>query len=452
MLNPHSVPPVTLRKVAAAAAVGNFVEWFDFAVYGFLATVIAAQFFSQSLPQAALLQTFAVFAVAFALRPLGGVVFGMLGDKFGRKRILSVTVLLMAASTTVIGLLPDYHQIGVAAPLLLTLARCVQGFSAGGEYAGACAYVMEHSPDNSRAWYGSFLPVSTFTAFAAAAVMVFGLDAALSPAQMGLWGWRIPFLVAAPLGLIGVYLRLRMEETPAFRAALAESDGVPHAPFAETVRQQGGNILRLGAFIALTALSFYMFTTFFSTFLQTEAGFSRASALLVSTVALLFAAALCPPAGLLCDRIGRRKTMALTALWAIVSVYPAWRLAGSGHLWAAIAGDLMLAVGAVLSGVVTATLLSEVFPTRARYTASAITYNVAYTIFGGTAPLVATWLIGYTGSSVSPAWYLGAVAIMALIGGLSLPETSRISLAAAGHKVAPGEGFAPLKSEKEISY
>lgn len=144
--------------------------------------------------------------------------------------------------------------------------------------------------------------------------------------------------------------------------------------------------------------------------------------------------------------------MALTALWAIVSVYPAWRLAGSGHLWAAIAGDLMLAVGAVLSGVVTATLLSEVFPTRARYTASAITYNVAYTIFGGTAPLVATWLIGYTGSSVSPAWYLGAVAIMALIGGLSLPETSRISLAAAGHKVAPGEGFAQLKSEKEISF
>ena len=428
MQNRQPVPTATLRKVTAAAAVGNFVEWFDFAVYGFLATIIARAFFAESLPQAALLQTFAVFAVAFALRPLGGIVFGMLGDKYGRKRILSVTVLMMAASTTVIGLLPDYQQIGVAAPLLLTLARCVQGFSAGGEYAGACAYVMEHSPDRRRAWYGSFLPVSTFTAFAAAAVIVFCLDAGLSAGQMGQWGWRIPFLIAAPLGLVGVYLRLRMEETPAFRAALEESKSAPHAPLAETLRQQGGNILRLGAFIALTALSFYMFTTFFSTFLQTEAGFSRASALLVSTLALLFAAGLCPLAGLLCDRIGRRKTMALTAVWAIVSVYPAWRLAGSGQLWAAIAGDLMLAVGAVLSGVVTAALLSEVFPTRARYTASAVTYNVAYTVFGGTAPLVATWLIAITGSSVSPAFYLAAVAVLALFGGLSLPETSRISL------------------------
>ncbi|KKW50181.1 MFS transporter [Pantoea ananatis] len=419
--------PATLRKVTAAAAIGNFVEWFDFAVYGFLATIIAQNFFSQALPQTALLQTFLVFAVAFALRPLGGVIFGMLGDKYGRKRILSLTVLMMAGATTLIGLLPTDRHLGMMAPILLTLARCIQGFSAGGEYAGACAYVMEHSPPRKRAWYGSFITVSTFSAFAAAAVITFLSDAALGQDQMRAWGWRIPFLIAAPLGLVGIYLRIRMEETPAFRAARREEAGT-HAALADTLRQQTGNILRLGAFIALTALTFYMFTTYFSTFLQLQGHFSRASALLVSFLALLFAAGLCPVAGALCDGIGRRKTVAVTGGWVIVSVLPAWWLASSGLLWAAILGDMLLATGAVFSGVVTAALLSEVFPTRARYTASAITYNLAYTLFGGTAPLVATWLIDYTGNTLSPAFYLVAVAVLALAGGLSLPETSRISL------------------------
>jgi MHS family proline/betaine transporter-like MFS transporter len=448
MNNMTPVAKSTLRKVTTAAAIGNFVEWFDFAVYGFLATIIAQQFFAPDLAQAALLQTFAVFAVAFALRPLGGAIFGLLGDKFGRKRILSLTVLLMAASTTVIGLLPDYASMGILAPLFLTLARCVQGFSAGGEYAGACAYVMEHSPNHKRAWYGSFITVSTFAAFAAAAILTYLLDASLSEEQMSSWGWRIPFLAAAPLGLVGVYLRLRMEETPAFRAALAESDSA-HAPVSETLRQQAGNILRLGAFIALTALSFYMFTTYFSTFLQLEGGMNRASALMVSTIALLFAAGACPIAGTLCDRIGRKKTIALTGTWVIISVWPAWQLASSGHLWAAIIGDLLLATGAVLSGVVTAALLSEVFPTRARYTASAITYNLAYTIFGGTAPLVATWLIAYTGSGVSPAFYLALVAVLALAGGLALPETSRISLHGEREVSQAGARFSSLKAEAD---
>lgn len=419
--------PATLRKVTAAAAIGNFVEWFDFAVYGFLATIIAQNFFSQAPPQTALLQTFLVFAVAFALRPLGGVICGMLGDKYGRKRILSLTVLMMAGATTVIGLLPTYAHLGIMAPILLTLARCVQGFSAGGEYAGACAYVMEHAPPRKRAWYGSFITVSTFSAFAAAAAITFLLDFTLGQQQMREWGWRIPFLIAAPLGLVGIYLRVRMEETPAFRAARSENAG-SHASLSETLRQQMGNILRLGAFIALTALSFYMFTTYFSTFLQLQGHLSRASALLVSFIALLFAAALCPVAGALCDRMGRRKTVALTGGWVIVSVFPAWWLASSGPLWAAILGDILLATGAVLSGVVTAALLSEVFPTRARYTASAITYNLAYTLFGGTAPLMATWLIDYTGNALSPAFYLALVALLALTGGLALPETSRISL------------------------
>jgi MHS family proline/betaine transporter-like MFS transporter len=420
------VTPATLRKVIAASAIGNFVEWFDFAVYGFLATIIANQFFASTSPSVALLKTFAVFAVAFALRPLGGIVFGALGDRLGRKRILSVTILMMAGATTVIGLLPTYASIGVLAPVLLTLARCVQGFSAGGEYAGAVAYLMEHAPRHKRAWYGSFVPVSTFSAFAVAAVLAYALDASLTPEAMATWGWRVPFLAAAPLGIVGLMIRWRMEETPAFKAAQAQARA--HSPLKETLRDHGRAICCLGAFISLTALSFYMFTTYFATYLQAVGHLSRAQSLLVSTVALLFAACACPAAGAFSDKVGRRKTVGFTCLWVIITVFPAYWLASYGQIGQAIAGVLLMAVGALLCGVVTAALLAETFPTRTRYTASAITYNIAYTIFGGTAPLMATWLIDLTGSNLAPAFYLVVIALLAMAGGLALPETSGISL------------------------
>ncbi|WP_433740446.1 MFS transporter [Pseudomonas putida] len=423
----QQVSPQTLRKVIVAAGIGNFVEWFDFAVYGFLATTIAQQFFPSGDASAALLKTFAVFAVAFAFRPLGGIFFGMLGDKIGRKRTLAATILLMAAATTLIGLLPTYATIGVAAPILLSLIRCAQGFSAGGEYAGACAYLMEHAPNDKRAWYGSFIPVSTFAAFASAAVLAYALEASLSADAMASWGWRLPFLVAAPLGLVGLYLRWKLDETPAFQAVTQEKD-VAHSPLKETLRNHGAAMCCLGAFVSLTALSFYMFTTYFTTYLQVAGGLSRATALLVSLIALMFAAAICPLAGLYSDRVGRRKTVMSACALLIVVVYPAFLMASSGSFAASVIGVMLLATGAVLCNVVTAALLSETFPTRTRYTASAVTYNMAYTLFGGTAPLMATWLISSTGSNLSPAFYLMLVALLGLAGGLALRETSRVSL------------------------
>lgn len=431
----QQVSPATLHKVIAASAIGNFVEWFDFAVYGFLAVTIASLFFPPGNPTLALLQTFAVFAVSFALRPLGGIVFGILGDRIGRKRVLSITVLLMAGATTLIGLLPTYASIGLFAPLLLALARCLQGFSAGGEYAGACAFVMEHAPTEQKARYGSFVPVSTFMAFACAAGLVFGMGLWLDESQMQAWGWRVPFLIAAPLGLVGLYMRLRLDESPAFQA-LAAQPHPEHSPLRETLREHGGTVLCLSAFISATALSFYMFTTYFATYLQLVGHLTRAQSLLVTTVALLFAAIGCPLAGAFSDRVGRRKTIGFTCLWVMACVFPAYWLASSGSMSGALLGVILLAVGALLSGVVTAALLSETFPTRTRYTASAITYNVAYTLFGGTAPLVATWLIGQTGSSLAPAFYLVVIALVALLGGLALPETSRISL----HEPLPAQG------------
>ncbi len=420
----HQVSPATLRKVIAASAIGNFVEWFDFAVYGFLAVTIASLFFPPGNPTLALLQTFAVFAVSFALRPLGGIFFGILGDRIGRKRVLSITVLMMAGATTLIGLLPTYASIGLLAPLLLAVARCLQGFSAGGEYAGACAFVMEHAPTEQKARYGSFVPVSTFLAFAAAAGLVLGLDQLISSEQMQAWGWRLPFLIAAPLGLVGLYMRLRLDESPAFQALAAEQ-APEHSPLRETLRSHSTTILCLSAFISATALSFYMFSTYLSTYMQVVGGASRSTALQANLLALVFAGLLCPFVGRYSDWVGRRRTILTACLALIFAVYPAFTLATSGQLLPSALGAMLLAVGAVICGVVTAVLLSEQFPTRVRYTASAFTYNIAYTIFGGTAPLVATWLIEQTGDRMAPAYYLIVMALIALAGGLALPESSK---------------------------
>ena len=421
------VTPDVLRKVIVAAAIGNFVEWFDFAAYGYFATVLTRVFFPSDTPSIALLKAFAVFAVAFALRPLGGIFFGVVGDRIGRKRTLALTILMMAGSTTLIGVLPSYATIGLAAPALLTLIRCIQGFSAGGEYAGACAYVMEHAPRTQRGKYGSFIPVSTFLSFAIAAIVAYVLTAAMTTAELDAWGWRVPFLAAAPIGLIGVYLRMSLSETPAFQV-VEKQHHIAHSPLTETLRTQGRKIIALGIFISVTALSFYMFTTYLATYMQVVGGLSRNDALLITMISLVFAGAICPLAGLFTDAVGRRKTITTVCVYLIVAVFPCFSLAGSGSFASALLGVLILSIGAVLSGVVTATLLSEVFPTRTRYTASAITYNVAYTIFGGTAPLVATYLISASGSKMSPAAYMVGVSILGLIGGLTLKESSKVSL------------------------
>ncbi|MFE5708780.1 MFS transporter [Rhodococcus koreensis] len=423
----HAVEPNKMRKVITAAAVGNFIEWYDFAVYGFLATTLAAQFFPSENPTSALLETFAVFAVAFALRPLGGIFFGRLGDRLGRRSTLSLTVILISGSTAAIGLMPTYSSVGVVAPILLVLARCVQGFSAGGEYAGACAYVIEHAPRDKRASVSSFIPVSTFWSFAFAAGFTFGLSHLLDSAAMSDWGWRVPFLIALPLGLFGFYLRFKLEESPLFESAEHDEELVT-SPVKETIVHHWRTIVLLAGFIAATALSFYTFTTYMSTFMQVVGGLNQPSALLSSCICLILAGALCPVVGRMSDRIGRRATTRSACLILIVAVFPAFIMAGTGVLWISIVGQMLLGIGAVMTGIVTAVLMSELFPTRVRYTASASSYNLAYTLFGGSAPFIATLLISTTGNRLAPAMYLVIVCIIALAACSKLPETSNRAL------------------------
>lgn len=417
------VSPKTLRQVTFAGFAGTVVEWFDFAVYGFMATIIATTFFPESTGAVALLQTFAIFAVAFALRPVGGAFFGMLGDRIGRKSVLILTVLLMSGSTAAVGLLPSYDQIGIWAAVLLTAARCLQGLSAGGEYAGAVTYVIEHAPAQQRARWGSAMPTATFTAFAAAALLSYVLTTGLGEAAMQQWGWRIPFLLAAPLGLIAFWVRRTLGESPMFTEA-AEDDTTEHAPLRSTIRTQARPMVILTGYIALTALSFYIFSTYMTTFLREVVQLDAVSVLASNVLVLTLAAIVAPMAGVICDRFGRRKTMFASAILLAATAIPGYLIAAGATFTTALVGQLLIMFGTVAANVVTAVLLTEVFPTRVRYTASGLTYNVAYALFGGTAPYIATWLIDVTGNPVSPAIYLTVIAAGAFIATAFMPETA----------------------------
>src|ERR1700754_589749 len=224
--------PSVVRSAVRGASIGNTVEWFDFAIYGFLATYIAEQFFPSGDKTAALLSTFAVFAAAFFMRPLGGFFFGPLADRIGRQRVLAIVILLMSASTFAIGLVPSYDSIGVAAPLILLLLRCLQGFSAGGEYGSGACYLAEYAPDKHRGFVVSFLVWSVVVGFLLGSLTVTGLEAVLADSTMDVYGWRIPFLIAGVLGVVGLYIRLRLGDTPDFEA-LREKGEVSTSPLKE---------------------------------------------------------------------------------------------------------------------------------------------------------------------------------------------------------------------------
>ncbi len=297
-----------LRQVISGASIGNAVEWYDFAIYGFLATFIAANFFPAGNDTAALLNTFAIFAAAFVMRPLGGLVFGPLGDRIGRQRVLAIVILLMAGSTLAMGLLPTYDAIGVAAPLLLLFLRCLQGFSAGGEYGGGACYLAEFAPDRHRGVVVTFIAWSGVVGFLLGSVTVTLLQTALGDAAMDSYGWRIPFLIAGPLGLVGLYIRLRLTDTPAF-AALAESDEVAASPLREAVQTAWRPILQVIGVMIVFNVGYYVVFTYLPTYFIKTLHFSKTTAFVSITVACLVAIVLILPLAALSDRIGRRPLL-----------------------------------------------------------------------------------------------------------------------------------------------
>ncbi|AMO63763.1 arabinose efflux permease family protein [Mycolicibacterium phlei] len=417
-----------VRRAVTGASIGNVVEWFDFAIYGFLATFIAAKFFPAGNDMAALLNTFAIFAAAFFMRPLGGFVFGPLGDRIGRQRVLALVILLMSAATVLIGLLPTYATIGVAAPLLLLLLRCLQGFSAGGEYGGGAVYLAEYADQRRRGMTITFMAWSGVVGFLLGSVTVTLLQALLPAAAMDSYGWRIPFLIAGPLGLVGLYIRLRLDDTPQF-AELSRSEQVAESPLREAVTTSWRPILQvIGLFIVFN-IGYYVVFTFLPTYMNKTLEFSKTDSFISITLACVVALVLILPFAALSDRIGRRPMLIAGAVGFIVFGYPLFLLLNSGSLAGAIAAHCGLAVIESIYISVAVSAGVELFATRVRYSGFSIGYNVCVAAFGGTTPYVVTWLTARTGDTLAPSWYLIAAAVISLATVLTLRESAGRPLA-----------------------
>jgi MHS family proline/betaine transporter-like MFS transporter len=415
--------PAAVRKAVRGAAIGNTVEWYDFAIYSTLATYIADKFFPSGDETAALLSTFAVFAAAFFMRPLGGFFFGPLGDRIGRQRVLALVILLRSGSTFLIGLVPSYDSIGVVAPLALLLLRCVQGFSAGGEYGSGACYLAEFAPDKHRGFVVSFLVWSVVVGFLLGSLTVTGLETMLSESAMESYGWRIPFLIAGVLGVVGLYIRLKLGDTPEFEE-LREKGEVATSPLREALTTSWRPILQIAGLVVIHNVGFYIVFTYLPTYFTKTLEFTKTNAFISITIASIVAIMLIPPLGALSDRIGRKPLLITGAVAFAVFAYPLFMLLNTGSLAAAIAAHAALA--AIESIFVSASLAAgaELFATRVRSSGYSIGYNVSVAIFGGTAPYVATWLVARTGNELAPAYYVIAAAIITLATVMTMRETA----------------------------
>lgn len=418
------VDPITRRKVISASFIGNFVEWFDYAAYGYLATVIASVFFPDIDRQAALLSTFALFAISFIIRPLGGFVWGHLGDKIGRRSALSWSILIMSLATFCIALIPPYAIIGIGAPILLLLFRVIQGFSASGEYAGAAAFLAEYAPEGRRGLYAAVVPASTAAGLLLGSFMAAGLTAWLSAADMESWGWRIPFLLAAPMGLIGRYIRTRLEDTPVFRDLEAQEDTVK-TPAADLFRRYWRLLLLACGAVLLNAVGFYVILSYMPTYLSEEIGLDPTRSYLATTIALVTYIGFILLTGMASDRFGRKRVLICASVLFIVFTVPAFAVLDSGNFLAIVLIQIVLGAMLTLNDGTLPSFLAEMFPTRVRYSGFAVSFNVANAVFGGTAPFVATLLIGRTGNDLAPAYYLAAAALISLVAVALAAETSR---------------------------
>ncbi|MEU3755442.1 MFS transporter [Streptomyces olivoreticuli] len=433
----------TVRRAVKAAALGNAMEWFDFGIYSYLAVTIGDVFFPSGSDTVRLLSSLATFAVAFLVRPLGGLFFGPLGDRVGRKRVLALTMVLMAVGTCAIGLIPSYAAIGFWSPVLLICFRMLQGFSTGGEYGGAATFIAEYAPDKRRGFFGSFLELGTLAGYIGAAGLVTVMTSALGSGAMEDWGWRVPFLVAGPLGLVGLHLRLKLEDTPAFQKLEEESAEEPSGGEGGGLKQifttQWQRLLLCVVLAGAYGITDYMLLSYMPTYLTDRLGYDDAHGLvvLIATMALLMV--VITFVGRLSDRIGR-KPLLMTGMGGFVLLStPAFLLLKQGGLVAVSGGMLMLGLPLVcLLGTMSAAL-PALFPTAVRYGSLSIGYNVSTSLFGGTTPLVITGLIGATGSGMAPAFYTMGAALVGMVAVACMKETAR----------RPLEGSPPSVSTKE---
>ncbi|WP_420037537.1 MFS transporter [Streptomyces sp. cg28] len=433
-----------LKRAVSASALGNCMEWFDFGVYSYLAATIGKVFFPGASPGAQLISSFATFAAAFVVRPLGGLVFGPLGDRVGRQKVLATTMIMMAAGTFSIGLIPSYATIGIAAPILLLLARMVQGFSTGGEYGGATTFVAEYSPDRRRGFLSSWLDFGTFVGYALGSALVTVLNTVFTEDQMLSYGWRLPFLIAGPLGVIGLYMRLKLEESPAFQQQLDEhekslaQDSVG-SEFKTIVKEHWRPLLICMGLVLLYNVTNYMVTGYLPTYQTETLDRSQTSADVLVLIGMVWIVLLITFLGRLSDHIGRRPLYAGAAAAMIVLAIPAFLLIKAHGTWPPIFGVLILSTLLACFAAPSAATLPALFPTAVRYAAMGIGFNFAVAAFGGTTPLITETLVNATGDKLIPAYYLMVAGVIGLITVKFLPESAQLPLNGSQPMVASAE-------------
>lgn len=398
-----------------AGFVGNILEWYDFTVYGFFAAVIGALFFPSEDRVASLIAAFGVFAAGYFMRPLGGLVFGIMGDKLGRQKALSMSILLMAIPTTLIGCLPTHASLGWLAALLLILLRLLQGISVGGEFTGSISYLVEKAPEGSRGFYGSW------TTFGVMGGMLLGsgvgalVTTLLTHAEVHDYGWRIPFLLGSVVGILGLILRRGMASDDLIER-LKRQGRLSQSPLRELWHGYRNRVLKLILFIWGFAVSVYLIFIYLTSYLHSFLHVPMHLALSANTIAMTFLMCVTPFMGRLSDRVGRRPPLLLAFAGFTLLAFPLFGLLFRGTFTAILLSLMLFALmQGVLQGVVPATM-AEMFPARIRYTGLSVSYNIAMALFGGTAPMTATYLIRATdGNRWMPAVYLAVAAAISLV-------------------------------------
>ena len=455
-----------LRRAIMGSVVGNIMEWYDVGVYAYVAVLVGRAFLPDASPTAQTLFSLGVFAVTFIARPLGGVILGQLGDRLGRKEVLAFTLMMMALATFGIGVLPPASVLGVWAPILLVCLKLLQGFSTGGEYAGATTFVTEYAPDKRRGFYAAMLDWGSYMGNALGAGLVTALMLTLPDDIMATWGWRVPFLVALPMGGIALYLRTRIEDTPAFRDAQAETDDEEPADLAaaetDIMQPEEGPLgvvdmvrtfwRELATAIVLVAGANtvgYTLTAYMPTYLTETLGYDAEHGPLLTLPILVIVAFLVPTMGWVSDHVGRKPVLFSAALSTVLLAVPSFLLLEHRQLWSTLLGLVLLAYPTAAYVGNLASSLPALFPTSSRYGGMGISYNVAVALFGGTAAFIMQALVTATGSKLAPAFWLMGTSGAAVIALFNLRETARRPLPGSMPSVASREEVVELVKTQE---
>jgi len=403
-----------MRRAVIAGMIGNGLEWYDFALYGYYAPILGKLFFPQAEQFVQTISTYSIFAAGFAMRPLGALLFGYLGDKFGRKFALTLSIMMMAVPTGCIGLLPTFASIGIWAPVLLALVRMLQGLSLAGQFSGAITFIVEHSPPGKRGLAGSTTVLSLCAGMLLGSAVVTLLTFVLTPEQHESWGWRIPFLLGILTAYLGYYIRHFTEESPLYEKAKGEGK-LSQTPVREAFRDHSLGLLRgVGIYMSVT-VPFYILSVFMNGFMSVTLKHSVHDALLMSTLTMILLMLLVPLSGWLSDIVGRKRLMMGVAVLFFVASYPLFLLMTQPGFWPALWGQMLFTVILALFIGPAPAVLVELLPTTVRYTGMALSYNVCAALFGGTAPALGFWLIDKTGSNTVVAFYIMLCSVVSFV-------------------------------------